>query len=338
MASRKLRMGLIRCDTHGVWFAAMMAEHDPLRLQRPTTYTPDQAYSWQGGGVHRFFYTNYGDPTLRTAPYVGGFDLVKLWDVDRAAAEQARDVFLGRPEICDSPDRCSDDVDLVLIADCNFDGADHWELARPGLEKGVATFVDKPFAIDLADCRAMIETAQQHNAPIFSASILRFEPFVARFRDRLSEVGEINFASITGGGTEPAGLVHSISFAQHLFGTGICSVQAMVTPKQTTLWLDYENQPRAPRHGVTIHTETGQRRFASALGASVLGTENDIHTLVPGGFAYPWGTAEIVNTIQRMCESRKNPDELDDMVEAIAVMEAFREAKKTGKACDVTRN
>ena len=333
--NNNIRVGLIRCDTHGLWFAAMMAEHDPLLLQRPTEFDKNQAYSWQGGGVHRFFYTNYGDPTLMTAPFVGGFTITKIWDKHREAAEQARAVLLDGPIICDSPDECSDDVDLVLIADCNLDGADHLELAMPGLKKGVATFVDKPFASTVAQCRTLVDAAAQNGAPIFSATILRFEPAVAAFRDRILSAGEVNYANITGAGDGPEGLVHSIGLVQHLFGGGISTVQVLANPKQTAIWLDYDQNPNAPQHGVMIHTQTGTRRFPSALGASVIGTRDDIHTLIPGGYAYPWGTAEIIKVIKQMLKSRQSPAELGDMIEGIAVMEAFRESRSSGRAVRV---
>lgn len=126
-------------------------------------------------------------------------------------AEQTRRVFLDAPEICDSPDQCSDDVDLVLIANCNLDGKDHLEFALPGLEKGVATFIDKPLAYTASECRKIVDVAQKRRAPLFSASILRFEPTGVRFRDRIPEVGAINFVSIMGRGEAPAGMVHWIS-------------------------------------------------------------------------------------------------------------------------------
>ena len=117
-----IRVGLIRCDTHGLWYGPMMASHDPLVFQRPKPNVddPNNVYSWQSGGIHMFFYAQYGLPTTMTVPFVGGFEIVRLWDVDRDAAEQAKAVFHGVPEVCDSPEQCSDDVDLVFISDCNL--------------------------------------------------------------------------------------------------------------------------------------------------------------------------------------------------------------------------
>ena len=85
----------------------------------------------------------------------------------------------------------SDDVDLVLVADCNYDGSDHLKLARPGLEKGVATFVDKPFACSSAEAREMVRLAKEHNAPLFSCSSLRYAESVAQFPERREQTGAI---------------------------------------------------------------------------------------------------------------------------------------------------
>ena len=50
-------------------------------------------------------------------------------------------------------------MDLVFISDCVGDGSEHLRWAAPGLEKGVPTFVDKPFAYDVkaGDMLAKIE-------------------------------------------------------------------------------------------------------------------------------------------------------------------------------------
>jgi predicted dehydrogenase len=331
--NKKIRVGLIRCDTHGLWYGPLMAEHDPLVLQRPKPDVgdPTHPYSWQSGGVHMFFYARYGYPTTMSVPFVGGFEITKLWDEHRDAAEQAKAVFRGVPEVCDSPEQCSDDVDLVFIADCNLDGADHVELAMPGLKKGVATFIDKPFALTVRDCRTLMRLAETNGAPIFSASILRFDPSFQRFRNRIPEVGDVNFATLFGYGTHPAGLVHTVSATQSMFGAGIKTAQVHTSPKQTSVWLGYaDDNPRGPKHGVMIHTKSGARPY-TALAATIHGSLGDIHAMPLGDFEYPHGTAEIIRHIQRMVETRQTPAaELADMVEAIAVIEACKKSEAGG--------
>jgi len=141
-----------------------MAEHDAKLLQRPMPPEEPHHYTWQAGGVHKFFYTNYANPLQMTAPFVGGFEITRLWDEHRGAAEMASRVFFGRPIVCDSFEDVSDDVDLVFVADCNFDGADHLKLATPGLTKGVATFVDKPFADSVPAAREILKLGRRGGA------------------------------------------------------------------------------------------------------------------------------------------------------------------------------
>ena len=43
-----------------------MADHDPKVFQRPSDTTEGIHYSWQTGGIHMFFYTDYGE----IGPYV----------------------------------------------------------------------------------------------------------------------------------------------------------------------------------------------------------------------------------------------------------------------------
>jgi len=97
-----IRVGLIPCDTHGLWFGPLMADHDPLLLQRPRLPVGPGQYSWMSGGLHRFFYTNYHDVLEMTVPSVGGFEITRLWDEHPEAAELAAKVFHGRPQVCDT--------------------------------------------------------------------------------------------------------------------------------------------------------------------------------------------------------------------------------------------
>jgi len=315
-----------------------MAKHDPLTFQRPTDPRKPHNYSWQAGGCHKFFYSYYADPTRMTVPFVGGFEIAKVWDVHRAAAEQAKAVFLGKPQVCDSFEECSDDVDLVFISDCNWDGADHLAFATPGLKKGVPTFVDKPFADTVANARKILVLGKKHKAPIFSLSILRAEPAVLRFRNRIPEVGTVNHATLSGYGTKAAGLVHTVSAAQHLFGAGIKTVDVLKSRAQTLVHLDWGDRAgknNIPLHGLTIHTEVGDRPL-TALAMGIYGDKTDIHEMMLGDLIYADGTANIVRMIQRMVKTGKPPEGLmDDVVESIAVIEAFKKAEKTGKTARV---
>ena len=170
--SKPIRVGLIRCDTHGAYFAPLMTQHDPTLFDQPVPMDqPDDIhYTWMAGGNHYYFYTAYPDPRQMTVPFIEGFDLVKLYDEHRTAAETLARVCMGRPQVCDDFEQVSNDVDLVFIADCNYDGSDHGKLATPGIEKGVPTFIDKPLASDTAGVKTILDLARRHRTVCCRAS------------------------------------------------------------------------------------------------------------------------------------------------------------------------
>lgn len=343
MAKRKkraIRVGIIRCDTHGMYFGPLMEKHDPVLFDMPVPMSEPAPYTWMRGGNHYYFYTHYCDPTRMTVPRVEGFELVKLWDANRHAAEIASKVFYGKPKVCNRFEEVSDDVDLVLIGDCNGEGKDHLKLATPGLKKGVATLVDKPFAYTVVDARAMLRLADRHKAPIMSLSMLRTTPATTRFRDRLADTGGVNFGSIDGGGTGLQGLIHSISLARHVFGAGIQTVRVLSAPNQTLVYLDYGDRPDRPKHGVVIHCNVG-KPFHSAMYISAIGERGKVDSIELGDWQFPYAAAELLRLARQMALTRKSPIPREEMIECIAVAEAVRRAQKLGRAVkldEVTRS
>ena len=48
---KPIRVEIVRADTHGAYFAALMAPHDPLKFQRPVPVEADPPYSWMNGAA-----------------------------------------------------------------------------------------------------------------------------------------------------------------------------------------------------------------------------------------------------------------------------------------------
>ena len=320
---------------HGMYYGALMAEHDPLKLQRPGTDPEGSAYSWQTGGAHFYFYTFYSDPTRMTVPHNHTFEIARVWDESREAAEQFADVFTVRPQVCETFEQVSDGVDLVLIADCNGDGSDHLQLASPGLEKGVPTFIDKPFAYHLDDARAIVQLAVARRTPVLSLSILGMLPHVARFAARLPEVEDLEFVSIRGGGPSLAGQIHAISLAQGMFGTGVTSVESMGQNPGSFIHLTYPESSRFPRCGAMLNCDTGGT-YHCAFYASAFGTGGAIHSGDLGDFEFPWGAHQIVEKIATMLDTGKPPVGYPKMLENVAAATAFREAHGAGRQVSLT--
>ena len=326
----KIKLGIIRCDMHGMYYGALMADHDPYRLQKPVEDPTNLPYSWMPGGAHFYFYTFYSDPTRMTVPSLHEFEITRVWDEHPEAAQAYAEVFTLQPKVCDSYDQVSDDVDLVLVADCNYDGADHLELAKPGLEKGVATFIDKPLSNNLENATAILNLAETHKAPLLSLSILGRLPHAKRFAARFPELGKLEYVSIRGGGPTLAGQIHAISLAQNLFGTGVESVESMGENERGFMHLNYPESPTQPRCGVSLNCDTGET-YHCAFYVSAFGPQAAIHSGDMGDFEFPHGAHEIIKSIKEMMDSGKSPVRANEMLENIAVATAASEAHKTGK-------
>ena len=323
---------MIGCDTHGLWFGPLMQKHDPLLFSLPVSMDQPSKYTWMRGGNHYYFYTYYGNPTQMTAPFVDGFEIVKVWDKHRDVAELAAKIFDSSPEVCDSYVEVSDDVDLVFISDCNGDGQDHLELATPGLKKGIPTFLDKPFAHRMADVEALLKLSEENDAPIMSLSIIQTLPETREFASRLDELDEVHFGTIQGGGTNRAGLIHTICYAIAIYGSGVESVTALVTPSHTSIHLDWGNQPSRPQKGVMINCDIGRTWHGSMhMSAFGPGGRGAIHNQGVGSWEYPQGAAEILRLIKKMMETGKAQGPVDQMIEAVAIADTAEVAMKASE-------
>jgi predicted dehydrogenase len=311
-----------------------MQKHDPILLRESISEDQEMNHSWQRGGCWYYFYTHYCDPKRFTAERVSGFELTKLWDRNRDVAEIAAGIFYNKPRVCDTLDEVSEGVDLVFIADCNGDGQDHLKLASPGLKKGVPTFIDKPFAYKISDARKLLKLAADAKAPLMSMSMMRAAPAVARFRSRLAETGGVNFGSVYGGSTNLAGLFHAITLTQAVFGPGIQSVQAMAGKNQTLVHLGYGDRKNRPAHGVTISCDVGIT-FHCGLYISAIGHRRKVDSHDIGDWENPFSAAEVLKRVRKMVRTGKSTEPVGEMVECVAVAQAYRESLKKGTAIQI---
>lgn len=88
-----------------------------------------------------------------------------------------------------APEELIGQIDAVMIE--SVDGSVHRERARPFLERGMPTFVDKPFTCSLADARALVDLADRTHAPLFSSSSLRYAPEVVAAREASQAPGSL---------------------------------------------------------------------------------------------------------------------------------------------------
>ena len=257
----------------------------------------------------------------------------------------------------------SDDVDLVYIADCNYEGKDHLRFATPGLEKGVPHFVDKPFAYTLGDARAMIALAKKHETALMCCSLLRQSPHLERFRDRLKDIAPVGSILVPSYGPSLACLFHAVSAVQNVLGEGCEWVESMGPELYDVLRLYYPKIGTVPSNTKmgTVPSErsqTGLSPFSnsgidaivfSAVGhapghavnatnynhcgyyVSAYGAGGSVHSPRVDDYQFPYAGMRIVTMAKSMAKTGKPPIPYESTLELMAMIEAARLAHNKGK-------
>lgn len=343
---KKIRLGLVRCsDIHGYYYAAMLAECDPMLLL-------EKYY------VVHYYASNIYNPKKLTFPKVTGFDLVKVWDYDRERARTFAEVFRHKPQVCERLEDLTDGVDAVFISNGERDGSDHLKLATPFLKRGLPTFVDKPIAATLKDARAIVALAQKHNAPLFNASILSYVPAAEFFKQRFAEIDHtyypvpderpslrIGLGVVKGvGGTfsqELAGkgvstgglsdrmayLIHGVALALNLFGSGVEWVEAMGSAPMEYVHLHLKSGTDV----MLINTSTQVFPESCSFYASAYSKYGAVHSNPIGDPEFIGGGKRILETFRAMALTRKPPVPYASFLEQIAVIEAAVRAQEKGR-------
>jgi predicted dehydrogenase len=120
------------------------------------------------------------------APFRDAACVVSLWGQDAAEAKRKAGE-LGIARVASTPEQALDGVDLAMVIG-RF-GESHYEPARVALGRGIATFVDKPFTVSVAEARKLAELARAQDVPLSSSSPLRFARELDALKKHLAAEG-----------------------------------------------------------------------------------------------------------------------------------------------------
>ncbi len=95
---------------------------------------------------------------------------------------------------------CPDPLDGVVIA---TPAATHAELALPYIERGIATFIEKPMTVSVADAERIAGAAQRSGAPVFVGHIYLYNPAFAALLQVLPSLGAIRYVLCEGMSNAP---------------------------------------------------------------------------------------------------------------------------------------
>lgn len=224
--------------------------------------------------------------------------------------EQARELGV---EASENLDAMLDAVDGVLVLAVN--GNRHLELARPALERGLPTYVDKPLTCSLDEAKELLALSRAGNARCYSASSLRFVSELESIdRDVLGKLVAVDAFGPGELNDSMAGLffygVHAIELVDAILGPGVARVSAVTGEDRDLVRLEYNDGRFA-----SIRLE---RKGGYAFGATVHGEKDARSFVVDFEPVY----ARLVAGMTRFFEGGPAPVELRDIVENVAVMEA----------------
>ncbi|OHB82157.1 MAG: hypothetical protein A2W31_14475, partial [Planctomycetes bacterium RBG_16_64_10] len=250
-----------------------------------------------------------------------------------------------------------DGIDAVFVADCDGGGGDHLRLARPFLAQGIPSFVDKPFALTLQDALEIVRLAEQHQAPLFSASILSYVPAATHFKNRFHEIQTVYWPvpaeqpeqpigvgvvkgvggafsqALAGkgirGGLEQrmAYIIHGVCLALNLFGQGLVEwVEAMGDLPLEYVHLHLKNQTDV----MLLNTSTDTFAETCTFYASAYGKYGAVHSNPIGDPEFLGGAAIILQMFRAMVQTGKVPVPYRNLVEPIAIIEAAQLAQQNG--------
>ncbi len=334
------RVGIVRCDTHAYWFGVFMDECDVLLMATPHDDAPTRP------GIHGYFKLG-NEYTKLKIQRVPGMTIAKVFDripekgeddngnpilqygTYPGRAEQFCKTFLDRPVVCETLEETAQDIDAAYIADSSSpgDGADHLELARPFLERGIPTFVDKPFAASLADALEMVRMAKANNTTIMTASILSHTDVGKHFKNRFAEIGEPGLLVVKGVGSANGAVIHGLGTAQGLFGYGVEWVEAIGSIPLECMQLYYGDG----REAFVINGTQAVFMQTCTFFASAYSNQGVIHSPGIGDPEFFTGTHAIVKLFKQMIDTGEPPLPYEHMVEPIAIIEASRLAQAEGR-------
>ncbi|MCA9068132.1 MAG: hypothetical protein KDA84_04380, partial [Planctomycetaceae bacterium] len=183
---------------------------------------------------------------------------------------------------------------VLVLSVC---GQSHLEGARPFLEAGLPTFVDKPFACHWADAQAMADLAKDNGALLWSSSALRFADEVQTLMTQGSQFGDVQGVMTFGPAIRAEGnpglLHYGIHAAELLFtllGDGWESVSCLHRPDVDLVTAKFADG--------RIGSLRGTRAGSSAYGFTAFCENGVVHRLVSTQFAYRNLCQAIVDSFQ----------------------------------------
>ncbi|HML45996.1 MAG TPA: Gfo/Idh/MocA family oxidoreductase [Clostridia bacterium] len=222
------------------------------------------------------------------------------------------------------PEEMLGKVDAMMVTSRN--GALHLRYARPFLEAGIPTFVDKPIANDDREAYEIVKIALKSGVPVMGGSCLKSVPDTLALQARQREL--VREGSAMGGSVwAPLSFVnpygnfyfysaHLVEMAMAIFGAFPKAVQAVENKANVTALLHYDD------YTVSCHYLNGAYHY----GATLLHTKGAETREVDLADAYRMEAEQFVN----MLRTGASPIDPARLIAPISILNAMEAAYQNG--------
>ena len=213
-------------------------------------------------------------------------------------------------------------------------------------------FIDKPFAHNFKDAKALVGLAKKHRTPIMSASLLEYNTVAKQFARRFDEIGEVGMIVVKGlGSVGLPGIIHGIALVRNFFGDGVESVQAMgdvplhesATEKLNAGGLPDFKAKRVPLNYIHMQYSNGKQGLVINAPVELFPDRCDFHATAHskngtlhspqiGDPEFMGGGAVILKLFRKMVQTGKPVISYDSLLEKIAIVDAALLSQKRGTA------
>ena len=255
-----------------------------------------------------------------------GMIMTHMWSLRPEIAQRAQEKYQG-VEAVDDPRQMIGHIDGVIIDDINAISL-YPQLARPFLEAGIPTFVNRPFATSLAKGREMVETAARHGAALLTASTWEFTESVGDLRAKAADMPDIK--GYVAHNSMSDYYTHGLHGVWYIFAVlceeikkGRARVQAAsyLTPDWRTPrgLVVYEHEsPSGPYYGAIQQISGADGNAYMRIFGDGSGDAEGKIPQRPGHFMFnTWNALQLV--IQEMFETGQSPYTGEDLMEKLTM-------------------
>lgn len=230
-------------------------------------------------------------------------------------------------KIVDSIEAVAEESDLVFIE--SVDGRVHRQQFDRVLRFGKPIFVDKPFALNFADAKYMVDAAAKAGVPLMSASSLRyFDVAVEAIGDRKDIVGCDAYGPMGEEPTQP-GLfwygIHTVEMIVAAMGPGCGEVRVVKNENYDMVTMVWRDGRVASLHGV--------RNAHGKFGLTVH-KKDDVRVADPAKSKKPY-YAGLVEAIMGALPKGRSAIPAEETLEIIRIIEAANKSRQTGEVVKI---